>query len=49
MSARKSPKEAEKASSESERTMVLIGIAAMLLTAVIYVWLDLPPVVVSGD
>jgi len=49
MSVRKSPKEAEKEASESEKTVVLLGIATMLLMAVIYVWLDLPPAVVSSE
>jgi len=43
MSVPKSREAVRKKSSDSEQTVVLLGIAAMLLVTVIYVWLGLPP------
>jgi hypothetical protein len=47
MSAPKSHDAKRNKSSESEQTVVLLGVAAMLLVTVIYVWLDLPPAVLN--
>ncbi len=49
MSTRKSREAMRNNSSGNEQTVVLLGIAAMLLAAIIYIWLDLPPDIAPSE
>jgi hypothetical protein len=49
MSAPKSREALRKNSSDSEHTVVLLSLVAMLLAAVIYIWLDLSPDIAPSE
>jgi uncharacterized membrane protein YadS len=49
MNAPKSREALRKNSCESEQTVVLLGVVAMLLVAIIYIWLDISPDIAPSE